>query len=609
MAGRAHGSFGKLAVLFGVTFLALVMVLALLGNFGLPDGLVGTILGGAMLVAFAAIGVNAGNMQTSDFFLAGRLVPAAANGAASAAAFLSGMLFLGLAGVALADPADAATLVIGTALGFLVLAVAIAPYFRKSGAFGVPDFFGIRFGGPAVRIAAAVVVVASLLAALGAALATATFLTATLLSIPGEAALSVVCAVVLASTLLGGLSAVTRTAVIQYVVMAFAFLIPVAAVAMREFSLPIPQLTFGYALKDAALLALASGRDLAAPVTGEILAFAPGHGLARLAAVLSLAAGVASLPHMLMRLATVTGPHRARQGAAWALLFVLLIVLAAPAYAAFARLVILREVADSTIDALPDWIFTFGAMGLVQVCGVAATSVDAITTACGAMPGFDGTVTASDLVLGTDGLALAAPAIFDLPYTFSALLAVGGLAATIAAANAIVFAVASALGHDLYSGVVNPRASAGRHLIITRLAIVLTVLAGAWLAARHTDDVFHLALASLSLSAGGLFPALILAVWWKRANAIGIVAGIVAGFAVTALLVVGNLDIGPVLLVAPGAFGLTDLTAAIVGVPVGFIVAVAASLATGEPSEAAGIIVDAMRRPGGTPFVQESESR
>jgi cation/acetate symporter len=221
------------------------------------------------------------------------------------------------------------------------------------------------------------------------------------------------------------------------------------------------------------------------------------------------------------------------------------------------------------------------------------------------MPGFDGTVTASDLVLGTDGLALAAPAIFDLPYTFSALLAVGGLAATIAAANAIVFAVASALGHDLYSGVVNPRASAGRHLIITRLAIVLTVLTGAWLAARHTDDVFHLALASLSLSAGGLFPALILAVWWKRATAIGIVAG----FAVTALLVVGNLDIGPVLLVAPGAFGLTDLTAAIVGVPVGFIVAVAASLATGEPSEAAGIIVDAMRRPGGTPFVQESESR
>jgi cation/acetate symporter len=519
------------------------------------------------------------------------------------------MLFLGLAGVALGDPADAATLVIGIALGFLVLAVAIAPYFRKSGAFGAPDFFGIRFGGPAVRLATVVVVAVSLLAALGAALATATFLTATLLGMPGEAALSVVCAVVLASTLLGGQSAVTRTAVVQYVVMALAFIIPVAAVAMREFSLPIPELTFGYALKDAALLAMASGRDLATPVAGQILSFAPGNGLARLAAVLSLAAGVASLPHMLLRLATVAGPHRARQSAAWALLFVLIIVLAAPAYAAFARLVILREVADNAVDALPDWIFTFGAMGLVQICGVAAASVDAVTAACAATPGFDGTVTASDLVLGADGLALAAPAIFDLPYTFSALLAVGGLAATIAAANAIVFAIASALGHDLYSGVVNPRASAGRHLIVTRLFIVLAVLAGAWLAAWHTDGVFHLAMAALSLSAGGLFPALILAVWWKRANAIGAVAGIIAGFVVTGALVLGYLHIGPALPVPGDTLGLTDLTAAMIGVPVGFIVAVAVSLVTAEPSEAGDIIVDAIRRPGGTPFVQESESR
>jgi cation/acetate symporter len=172
MPGRhTRTSFGKLALLFGLAFLALVMVLALLGSFGLPDLLVGTALGGVTLVAFTAIGIAAASMQTSDFFLAGRLVPAPANGAACAAAFLAGALFLGLPGLSLSDPADGAALVIGVALGFFILAVAIAPYFRKSGAFGAADFFGVRFDSHAVRLAAAAVVVLSLLAALGAALA------------------------------------------------------------------------------------------------------------------------------------------------------------------------------------------------------------------------------------------------------------------------------------------------------------------------------------------------------------------------------------------------------------------------------------------------------
>jgi cation/acetate symporter len=383
-------------------------------------------------------------------------------------------------------------------------------------------------------------------------------------------------------------------------VLALAFLAPVAIVSSREFGLPLPHLTYGLALKDAALLVLASGRDLAAALPSRLLPFSTSGGLAALGTIVSVTAGVATLPHLLLRSATVTGPDRARRATGWSLFFVLAIVLAAPAYAAFARLVILREVVDVSLDGLPDWIFTFGKLGLARICGVDAVSVNALLAAC-----VSDTLPANQLAISGDAIVLAAPAIFDLPYAFSALISAGALAATLAAANAMVFAIGSAVGHDLYGGVIDKRATAGRLLIVTRLAIVLAVAAAAWLGYRHGDDAFRLALSAISLSAGGLFPAVILAVWWKRANAPGAIAGVVIGTLVTAVIIVGYVfpDATPAV-----SFGFTDLTAAIAGMIAGFIATVGVSLATPAPTVERQAIVDAIRRPGGEPFVQESES-
>ena len=606
MARRVRATtYGRLATLFAVAFAVLGTILALLDYFGLPPGVVGTVLSGAVLVAFAAIGVNAGTMQTSEFYLAARALPPPVNGVASAAAVLSGSLFLGLAGSYFAGPDFAAAITIGWCLGFVVLAVAIAPYFRKSGAFGVVDFLGVRYGGRAVRLAATIVVVSSLIAAIAAAIATAAMMTAALLDLPPGTALVVVAAIVAATTVLGGMRAITRTALAEYIVLAAAFLVPVTIVAVREYSSPLPQAAFGLALRDAALLVLASGRNLAASPAGSLWSSAAGGAFTFFATVMTLAAGVASLPHLLMRSATVRGPDRARRSVAWGLLFLLVVVTAAPAYAAFARLLILREVVDLPIESLPDWIFTFGNLGLVKICGVDATSINAALGACSAIPSFTGNLAATDLAVSGDVVVLAAPAIFDLPYVASALIALGALAATLAAAKAMTFALASAVGHDLYGSAREIHPSAGRQLIVTRVILVAAVAAAAWFAGRASSDALALAPAAIALSAGGLFPALILGVWWKRATAAGAIAGIVAGFAVTAGLILDRRYPG---FLPFGRLPFGELTAAIAGMPVGFLVAVAASLASEPPTEERQVIVDAIRRPGGAPFVQESES-
>ncbi|CAN5244453.1 cation acetate symporter [soil metagenome] len=602
MANRPAGAFRSLTTLFPAAFLIGLVVLALVGNFGLPDAALGTTLSGAILVTFAAIGISARTMQSSEFYVAGNAVPPGSSGMASAAAFLSAGGFLGLAGAAFTNLESGIAITLGWSFGFVLLAVLFAPYMRKSGARGVADFLGIRFGGRMVRLVALCIVVAVLMPALAATMATAASVMTALLHLPPAGARIAVIALILSATLLGGMRGLTLTAVAQYIVLAFAFVIPAALVSALEYSVPIPPLVYGLALQDA--LALANNAVLAAAPPASFLPMVPRGAVGLGVTVLVLAAGVAALPHVLMHSTTSRRVAGARRAAGWALACVLVVALTAPAYTTFAKLAVFRDLVGASIDALPDWVFAFGRRGLVMICGADASSAEAVAQACSAQHGAGAPLAAGDIAVGGDVIVLAWAVIVGLHYVVTALIATGALAAMLAAANALAFAIAEALGHDLYGNLLDVKASAGRRLIVTRLFLVLVVLAGAWLAAGDADMMFALALATVSLSAGGLFPVLFLAIWWKRANAAGAAAGMAAGLATTAAIVIAARY--------PGAarfdLGLDTLSAAMIGAPIGFLATVAVSLATIPPTPAQDAIVDTIRRPRGGSFVEGAEN-
>ncbi len=158
---------GALVVLAGI--------LMLLGRFGVSDEALGGLLVAGTAAAFLALAIGARTMDAAEFYVARRAVPPLANSAATAAAFVSGWTYLGLAGAFFRDAQSAMALTIGWSLGFLLLAVMFAPYVWRSGAIGVADFLAIRFGSRLVRLAAAVVLALALFAALAAAFAAATF--------------------------------------------------------------------------------------------------------------------------------------------------------------------------------------------------------------------------------------------------------------------------------------------------------------------------------------------------------------------------------------------------------------------------------------------------
>ena len=109
-------------------------------------------------------------------------------------------------------------------------------------------------------------------------------------------------------------------------------------------------------------------------------------------------------------------------------------------------------------------------------------------------------------------------------------------------------------------------------------------------------DILSLVGAAFSLAASTLFPALVLGVFWKRANNAGAIAGMVAGFSVCAYYM---LQTNPILGGSAAAqwFHIAPISAGIFGVPAGVAVLVAASLLTRAPGVQMRALVDHLRSP------------
>ena len=88
--------------------------------------------------------------------------------------------------------------------------------------------------------------------------------------------------------------------------------------------------------------------------------------------------GTASLPHILMRYFTTPSVREARQSVAWSLFFIFLLYFSAPAYAAFSKLEVYTNVIGRDLASIRPWMFTWGELGLIQVCGKNAVNAQAV---------------------------------------------------------------------------------------------------------------------------------------------------------------------------------------------------------------------------------------
>jgi cation/acetate symporter len=642
-------NLGRMYGMYTGGFLAFIVFLALLEQVGVPNKILGYLFVFFTLAVYAIIGIATRTAEVSEYYVAGRRVPAFYNGMATGADWMSAASFVGMAGTLFLLGYDGLAWVLGWTGGYVLVSILVGPYLRKFGAYTVPDFMAFRFGGNFTRFLAVIVLVCCSFTYVTAQIFGTGIIASRFLGMPFEVAVFVGLAGILVCSMLGGMRAVTWTQIAQYIVLIVAYLTPIIILSTRKYGIPIPELTYGQAIQDITAREqemLRTGLASAAALKPHIEPFINYSPLNFFGIIFCMMVGTASLPHILMRYFTTPSVREARQSVAWSLFFIFLLYFSAPAYAAFSKLEVYTNIIGRDLSQIRPWLFTWGELGLIQICGKNAVNPEAILAACKAIAGHPGVVRLQDFVINTDVIVLSTPEIAGLPYVISGLVAAGGLAAALSTADGLLLAIANALSHDIYYKMLDPNAPTFRRLLVARILLVIVAVAAAFTASTRPSDILAMVGWAFSLAMAGNFPALVMGIWWKRATTAGAICGIIAGFGLCIFYLVttryfpgmGVKYFGMTSLLNPvtgapivdiakamalpnameswptlahplankvGWFNLNNINCGLLGMPLGFLVIWIVSLFTRQPSAELQAFIDEIRKPRGATILQE----
>ncbi|WP_409252233.1 sodium:solute symporter family protein [Bacillus sp. SCS-153A] len=510
----------------------------------------------ATFALYIGIAVYNKAKATSDFYVAGRGVPPVFNGMAIGADWMSAASFIGLAGTIMILGYDGLAYIMGWTGGYLLLTFLLAPQLRKYGRYTVPEFIGDRYNSHTARVIAALcTIIISFTYSIGQ-LSGSGVVIGRLFEI--DAKLGTMIGVVLIAfyAAFGGMKGITWTQVAQYIILIIAYLIPVIFMSLQLTSNPLPWISYGE------LIGKMGELDRELGISEYFAPFTNGTKWQFIALMFTLMAGTAGLPHVIVRFYTVSTMKAARWSGAWALLFIGLLYLSAPAYAAFSRFILMTKVAGQKISELPSWTTSWVDTGKLQI----------------ADGNGDGILQWTELAISNDIVVMATPEIANLGVFVIGLVAAGAMAAALSTAGGLMIAISSSFAHDIYYRVFKPTASEKNRLAVARWSIIIaTVLAG--LVALNPPGVITQIVAwAFALASGTFFPALVLGVWWKRSNAAGVISGLLVGLGVT-LTYIFLARAGITL------FGIIDTGAGVFGATAAFLTNIIVSLSTKAPSQ------------------------
>jgi cation/acetate symporter len=497
---------------------------------------------GASFALYIGIAIWARAGSTAEFYAANRGVNPVMNGMATAADWMSAASFISMAGLIATVGYGNSTYLMGWTGGYVLLALLLAPYLRKFGKYTVPQFIGDRFYSQGARLTAVVcLIIISVTYVIGqmtgAGVAFSRFL-----EVDVSTGLWIASAVVFVYAVLGGMKGITYTQVAQYIVLIIAYTIPAIFISLQLTGNPIPWFgLFGTHTESA--LPLLQKLDQVVTDLGFNAYTAQGSMLNMTLFTLSLMIGTAGLPHVIIRFFTVPKVADARWSAGWALVFIALLYLTAPAVGAMARLNILDTIYPGgtqqeavLYDERPDWMRNWEVTGLLtfedkngdgriqyyndKSEGFAATATER---------GWTG----NELTINNDILVLANPEIAQLPGWVIGLIAAGGLAAALSTAAGLLLAISSAISHDLIKDFLKPDISEKSELLAARIAMAGAILVATLLGLNPPGFAAQTVALAFGLAAATIFPALMMGIFSKRINSVGATLGMIVGLVVT----------------------------------------------------------------------------
>ena len=572
---------------------------------------------GASFALYIGIAIWSRASNTSDFYVAGKHVHPVANGMATAADWMSAASFISMAGLIAYLGYDGSVYLMGWTGGYVLLALLLAPYLRKFGKFTVPEFIGERYDSRAARIVAVICLIVISFTYVAGQMRGVGIVFSRFLEVPIGVGLAVGMGVVFTYAVLGGMRGITNTQIAQYCVLIFAYTVPAVFIALQITGMPIPQIAFGSTvLGDSVSLLEKLDQVVTALGFPEYTSGTKG-GFDVFCITMALMIGTAGLPHVIVRFFTVPKVRDARYSAGWALLFIGILYLTAPAVGSMARLNLMETIQTGPVGApdsnllyeeRPEWFRTWEATGLlvfddrngdgrIQYYNDQNPEFAAEAEALG----WNG----NELQVDRDIIVLANPEIASLPDWVIALVAAGGIAAALSTAAGLLLVISAAVSHDLLKGVFLPNISERRELLAGRISAGFAIVIAGLLGYFPPAFVAQVVAFAFGLAAASLFPPMLLGIFSKRMNKQGAIAGMLTGLIFTYAYIEFFKGLFLRWAGAPFAedvaenwlFGVSPEGIGTLGMVLNFVVALTVSRMTAAPPERVRELVEYIRAP------------
>ena len=575
------------------------------------------IIVGAAFALYIGIALWSRASSTGEFYVAGGGVHPIANGMATAADWMSAASFISMAGIISFMGRDGSVYLMGWTGGYVLLALLLAPYLRKFGKFTVPDFIGDRYYSNIARLVSVICLIFISFTYIAGQMRGVGIVFSRFLEVDINTGVIIGMAIVFIYAVLGGMKGITYTQVAQYCVLIFAYMVPAIFISILMTGNPVPQLGFGSKLLNDDIYLLDKLNEVLNDIGFNSYTEFNKSKIDIFCITAALMIGTAGLPHVIVRFFTVPRVKDARTSAGWALLFIAILYLTAPAVSSFARLNFINTIDNTAYSNTPNWFKNWEDIGLISWTDknkdgiIQYRSGNALENN---KPQFtsqrgqynqrlvfnDPTSNANEIYIDRDIMVLANPEIAKLPNWVIALVAAGALAAALSTAAGLLLVISSAVSHDLMKKTLKPSITEKQELIFARISAATAIIIAGIFGIYPPAFVAQVVAFAFGLAAASIFPAIVMGIFSKRMNQYGAIFGMLSGLIFTATYIVFFKFISPELNTSKYWFlGISPEGIGVIGMIINFSVAVFISSITKPPPVEVYEIVDNIRMPEG----------
>ena len=421
--------------------------------------------------------------NVGDFYLGGRKLGPLTTAMSAEASDMSSWLLLGLPGVAyISGIADAAWtaigLAVGTYLNWLIVAKRIRAYTDHVNAITVPDFFSKRYHDKRNLLSciAALIIIIFFVPYTASGFAACGKLFKSLFGMDYTAAMLLSAVVIVGYTVLGGFMAASMTDLIQSVVMTIALIVVfgfgISAAGGLGAVMENAQALPGY-------LKLTQSYDIANNAASP-------YGALTIASTLAWGLGYFGMPHVLLRFMAIGDAQ---------------------------KLKLSRRVASVWV------VISMAAAVMIGVVGNALSKVGAVESFTTSSEAETIIIRIADLIASHGWLAALV----------GGMILAGILAATMSTADSQLLAASSSVSQNLFRDFLHIRMSKRTEMVLARGCVVVISIIAAFIAADPNSSVFNIVSFAWAGFGAAFGPVVLLALFWRRSNQAGALAGMVAG--------------------------------------------------------------------------------